>query len=184
MKRSLAVLMSAFAVLGAAPLAAAELKVGVVDLQRLMSEAPQARAAEEALRTEFGPKQKDLETRLATLQAREQQLTRDAATMTELQRSAVEKELRDGYRDLQRIRDEIEDDYTARRDQEQSKLNRALLEEVANFARSGGYDLVLSDGVLFAVNALNVTGPVLQALQNRRAGAPAAAPARPATTTP
>jgi Skp family chaperone for outer membrane proteins len=52
---------------------------------------------------------------------------------------------------------------------------------VQNFARAQGYDLILAEGVLYAAAAYDVTGPVLQALQNRGkapAAAPAAAPAR------
>lgn len=43
-----------------------------------------------------------------------------------------------------------------------------LLEEVQNFAKSNGYDMILADGVLYANPSLDVTGPVLQALQNRK----------------
>jgi hypothetical protein len=43
-------------------------------------------------------------------------------------------------------------------------------------------DLVLADGVLYATQALDVTSPVLQALQASKAVAPAAAPATSASS--
>ena len=81
----------------------------------------------------------------------------------------------------------MQDDFNARRNEEMSKLNRTLAEEVQAFAKAQGFDLILTDGVIYATNALDVTGPVLTALQSRRTGgapaAPAPAPAKPAPAT-
>jgi outer membrane protein len=184
-KRSVVVLLSAAALTGFATLASAEAKIGVVNTSRLMAESPQARAANEAIRAEFAPREKEIQSLAASLKARQDKLVKDAATMSELQRSAADKELRDGQRELQRRQAEVEDDFNARRNEEMSRLNRTLLEEVQTFAKAQGFDLILADGVLYATGALDVTGPVLAALQGRKTGAaPAAAPApRPAPAT-
>jgi outer membrane protein len=179
-KRSVIVLLSAVALTGLAPLAsAAEAKIGFVNTGRLMAEAPQAKAANEAIRAEFAPREREIQTQGTALKAREDKLQKDAATMTEVQRSAAEKELRDGYRDLQLKQSAVQDDFNARRNEELSKLNRVLLEEVQAYGKAQGFDLILSDGVLFVNDAMDVTGPVLQALQNRKPGAAAAKPAAP-----
>jgi len=183
-KRSIPILLSTAALgLFAASTATAEIKIGVVNTARLMQDAPQAKLAIDGIRTEFAPREREIQTTAATLKAREDKLTKDAATMTEVQRAAAEKELRDGYRDLQRKQSEVQDDFNARRNEEMSKLNRTLAEEVQAFAKAQGFDLILTDGVIYATNALDVTGPVLTALQARRPGAaaaPAPAPAKPA----
>jgi outer membrane protein len=183
-KRSVSVLLSTCALaLGVASVANAENKIGYVSTQRLMAEAPQAKAAIALIQAEFAPREKEIQTMTVTLKAREDKLAKDAATMSEVQRSSAEKELRDGYRDLQRKQSEVQDDFNARRNEEMSKLNRTLLEEVQVFAKAQGYDLILADGVIYATNALDVTGPILSALQTRKpgaAGAPAPAAAPPA----
>ncbi len=178
MKRIVSVLLSTCALtLGVASVANAEAKIGYVSTQRLMAEAPQAKSAIALIQNEFAPREKEIQTMTVALKAREDKLAKDAATMSEVQRSAAEKELRDGYRDLQRKQSEVQDDFNARRNEEMSKLNRTLLEEVQAFAKAQGYDLILADGVIYATNALDVTGPILSALQNRKPGAAAAAPA-------
>ena len=187
MKRSIPFMLSTAALgLFAASTATAEIKIGVVNTARLMAEAPQAKLAIDGIRTEFAPREREIQTTAAALKAREDKLTKDAATMTEVQRAAAEKELRDGYRDLQRKQSEVQDDFNARRNEEMSKLNRTLAEEVQAFAKAQGFDLILTDGVIYATNALDVTGPVLTALQARRTGgaaaAPAPAPAKPAAS--
>jgi outer membrane protein len=159
---------------------AAELKIGYVETARLMAEAPQAKAVNDALRSEFGPREREFQAGAAALKAREEKLQKDSATMSELQRSSADKELRDGYRDLQRKQAELQDDLNARQNEEIGRLQRVLRAEVDVFAKAQGYDLVLADGVLFASPAVNVTAPILAALQARKVSAGTPAPAKPA----
>ena len=84
----------------------ADLKIGFVDYGKLMEEAPQAKAALEAIRTEFTPRQRELQTQQSQLKAKEDKLVKDAATLSPDQRSKAEKELRDSARDLARRRSE------------------------------------------------------------------------------
>src|SRR5215813_6856352 len=80
----------------------AELKIGVVDYGRLVEESPQAKVALDSIRNEFTPRQRDLQNQQASLKAKEDKLNKDGATMTQDQRTTAEKDLRDGYRELQR----------------------------------------------------------------------------------
>jgi outer membrane protein len=162
---------------GSASLAHAEIKIGVVDIQRLAAESPQAKAANDALQTEFSARYQELLKQEEALQARQDRLTKDAPTMTELQRSAADKELRDGVRDLQTRRSAFQDDLDARKQDENNKISRVLQEEVAAYAKAQSFDLILADGVLFATGALDVTNAILQSLHKTGAAAPAAAPA-------
>ena len=114
-----------------------------------------------------------------TLVTREDKLNKDRATMTAAQVSAAERELREGLIDLQAKQEKAEDRLNTRRNEEMQKLNRAVLEEVQKYAQANGFDLILADGVLYATAALDITAPVLQALQSRPALAPAPAPATP-----
>ncbi len=186
MKRSVIVMLSVATLTGFASVASAQAKIGVVSTNRLMSDAPQAKAANEAIRAEFAPREREIQTLGLQLKTREEKLAKDQATMTEIQRNSEEKALRDGYRELTLKQETVQEDFNARRNEEMSKLNRTLLEEVQAFAKAQGYDLILADGVLYATGALDVTGPVLEALKNRRpaAAAPAAPAPRPAPATP
>lgn len=172
--------MVAVAALMAAP-AMAEIKIGVLDFGRLMDESPQGKALIESLRSEAAAKQRELQTQAASLQTKRDKLAKDRATMSQDQISRAEKDLRDGERDLARRQAEIQDDFNARRNEEMSKLQRTLIDEVRNFARIQNFDLVLTaDGVIYAGTALDITPGVLQQLNGRN---PSAAP-RPAAPAP
>src|SRR5260370_1667567 len=91
--------VAAVGALSASP-AWAELKIGVVDYGRLVEESPQAKSALDSIRTEFTPRQRDLQNQQASLKAKEDKLQKDAATMSQDQRTNAEKNLRDAYPDL------------------------------------------------------------------------------------
>jgi outer membrane protein len=157
--------------------AMAEMKVGVVNYSRLMQDSPQAKTALDAIRAEFAPREKELQSTQVSLKSKEERMQKDAATMSESQRSNAEKELRDGYRDIARRQQEVQDDFNARRNEEMSRLQRTLVEEVQVYAKAQNFDLVLADGVIYFNNSMDITPAILTALQARRG---AAAPAKPA----
>jgi len=155
----------------------AELKIGVVDYGKLMEESPQAKTVVEAIRTEFTPRQRDLQNQQQTLKAKEERLQKDGATMTEDQRQRSEKELRDGARELARKQQEVQDDFNARRNEEMSRLQRTLIEEVRVYAKAQNFDLVIADGVIYSTSTLDITPAILSVLQSH-------APAAGKTSTP
>jgi outer membrane protein len=156
---------------------AEELKIGVVNYARLMQEAPQAKAVQAALRTEFSGKQRELQTEQQDLKAREAQLERDGPTMSLEQREAAEQQLRDGNRKLSEKVNEYQDDFNARQNEELSKLQKILVEQVQTYAHAQKFDLVLAEGVIYTNPTIDITEPILTALQAR--GASAAATSAP-----
>src|SRR3569833_195141 len=166
----------------------AELKIGVVDYGRLVEESPQAKSALESIRTEFTPRQRDLQNQQASLKTKEDRLQKDGATMTPDQRSNTEKDLRDSYRELQRKQQEVQDDFNARRNEEMSRLQKTLIEQVRIYAKPQNFDLVIADGVIYTTPTIDITPAILSQLQSAPvakspAKAPATAPA-PAPVTP
>jgi Skp family chaperone for outer membrane proteins len=54
-------------------------------------------------------------------------------------------------------------------------MQRALLQEVQAYARTNGFQLVLSEGVLFAADGIDITPQVVAAIKAKAPAAPAAA---------
>jgi outer membrane protein len=144
----------------------AEGKIGIVDFQQLAIESPQGKTIQDAMRAEFAPRQRTLQAQEQSIKAKQEKLQKDGATMTEDQRVRAEKDLRDGMRELQRAEGEFNDDATARRNEELSKLQRTLIEEVRSYAKAQNYDVVLSrDAVVYATQAYDITPAILSALE-------------------
>jgi outer membrane protein len=149
----------------AMPLGAAhaQAKIGVVNVQRLLQEAPQAQAASQALENEFANRRRDLENQQRDLKAREDKLQKDGAVMAEAERRNAEKTLRDGQRDLARKQNEFLEDLNVRRNEALGQLQRTVLQEVQTYAKSANLDVVVADA-LYASPAVDITGQVLAAL--------------------
>ncbi|MFT3905498.1 MAG: OmpH family outer membrane protein [Steroidobacteraceae bacterium] len=162
--------------------ALAELKIGVVDYNRLMKDSPQAKAAQETLQREFSTKQKEMQSQQAALKAKEDKLQKDGATMSADDRAKAEKDLKDGARDYQQRLSNYQEDLNTRQNEELSRLQGALVEEVRKYAQAQKYDLVMAEGVIYSGASLDITEAVLAALQARGVSAAPAAPAK--STTP
>ena len=183
MKRSiwLATMLTVAGAVAMAP-AQADTKIGVVNIDRLIKDSPQGKAVEDALRNDASAKQRELVALQASLKAKQEKLEKDGATMTADQRSKVEKDLRDGNRDLSQKANDYQEELTNRQNEELSRLQNSLVAEVQSYALSQKFDLVIASGVVYAATTLDLTDAVLASLKARAttAPAPAAAPAAPA----
>lgn len=164
-----AILAAAALPLGAAQ---AQAKIGVVNVARLLQEAPQAQAASQALENEFASRRRELENQQKDLKAREEKLAKDGAVMSESDRRSAEKALRDGQRELARKQNEFLEDLNVRRNEALGQLQRTVLQEVQSYAKSVGLDVVVADA-LYASPAVDITAQVLAALQARKGATPA-----------
>jgi outer membrane protein len=158
----------------ALPLGAAhaQAKIGVVNVARLLQEAPQAQAASQSLENEFAARRRDLENQQKDLKAREDKLAKDGAVMSETERRNAEKTLRDNQRELARKQNEFLEDLNVRRNEALGQLQRTVLQEVQTYAKSAGLDVVVADA-LYASASVDITGQVLAALQARKGPGPA-----------
>jgi outer membrane protein len=165
--------------------ASAEIKIGYVDFQKLMTEAPQVKSAMQALQNEFGPRQRELLAMQNDLKARDEKLAKEGAIMAEADRAKAEKALRDQQREFSRKGGEFQDDLSTRKNEEIGKVQRYLLEEIRTYSSAQGFDLVLGEGVFYNKPQLDITAQVLEVLKSKPAtlptapAKPAAAPAKP-----
>lgn len=140
------------------------MKIGFVNVARLLAESPQAAAASRQLDNEFGPRQRELVAKQKTLQERADKLKKDGAVMGAEERRNAEAGLRKDEREFARLADELREDVNRRQNEAIGKLRVDLGTEVAKFARQNGYDLIISDAA-YVDPAIDITAQVLQALQ-------------------
>jgi outer membrane protein len=150
------------------------LKIGVINVGRLLEQSPQAESVTRKLQDEFAPRQRDIQAMQQKLQQQQDTFQKDSAVMGEEERLNLERQIRDGQRDLQRTQNEYLEDLNVRRNEEVGKLQREVLTRVQDYARAQKFDLVLADAI-FVSTAIDITDQVLAMLKT-----PGAAPAAPA----
>jgi outer membrane protein len=174
-----------FRILGLAALAVAacaagtasaqgNLKIGVINVGKLLENAPQSKVVSDKLQKEFEPRQQAIVAKRKKLQDQQDSFQKDQAVMGEEERLNLQRQMQTTQRDLQRDEQEYLDDLNARRNDELGKLQREVLQRVQAYAAAQKYDLVLADAI-YVSGAVDITQAVITALQS--ASPPAAAPA-------
>jgi len=140
--------------------AQAEIKIGVVNIPLLMANAPQAADAKKRLEKEFSPKDKQLLAQQKSIKRLEDKLARDGLTMTETEKRDLERDIISRRRDAQRAQQEFKEDFSIRRNEELGKMQNRIIEAVKTLAKEGNYDLLLTEGVIHASKAVDITDQV------------------------
>ncbi|MDX1592741.1 MAG: OmpH family outer membrane protein [Gammaproteobacteria bacterium] len=147
--------------------ASAELRIGFVNAAKVLEEAPQAAAARDNLQQEFEPRDRELVSMQKEIRALEEKLGRDAAVMSETERRNLERDILNRKRDLKRSQDVFREDFNLRRNEELGKLQRLVVETIRAISKEQNYDLMLTEGVLYASDQVDVTDRVLQKLKEQ-----------------
>ena len=99
----------------------------------------------------------------------EDRLNKDAAIMSEAEQQKLQKDVINMRRDLKRSQDEFREDLTFRRNEELTKIQKQIIQAIQTVAKQNNYDLVLSDGVVFAGTKVDMTDLVVDYMKKQHA---------------
>lgn len=142
----------------------AELKIGFVNIPAVLEKAPQAEKAKKRLEQKFSPRDKQLVAQQKEITTMEEKMTKDAAVMSESEKANLEKEILNKKRDAKRSQQEFSEDFNASRNEELGKLQRHIIEAIREIAKDQNFDLLLTEGVIYANDKIDVTAQVQQKL--------------------
>lgn len=165
LRRILAAFLLGACTLAGAAAAQAQIKVGFVNVPRVLDQAPQARAADQRLEKEFGPRDSEILSMKRELVAMNEKLAKNAAVMSASERQRQDSEIRQLRREIRRLEDEFREDVNLRRSQELGKLQRLVVEVIQELAKAENFDLIISDGVIYAGEKVDITEKVIGRLK-------------------
>lgn len=140
------------------------LKIGAVQVLKVLEQSPQYQAAGKALDKEFEARGKTLIAEQKKIKGLEDKLSKDRAIMSEAELGKLERDILNKKRDLKRDQDEFREDINFRRNEELAKIQKIVFEAVQKVAKENSYDIVLSEGVVFASAKADMTQLVIDAL--------------------
>lgn len=161
MKKKIALFLG---LLLAANVSYAELKIGFVNIPAVLEKAPQAEKAKKRLEQKFSGRDKQLVAQQKEIQTLEERLAKDAAVMSESEKANMEKDLLNKKRDAKRSQQEFSEDFNASRNEELGKLQKHIIEAIREIAKAQNFDLLLTEGVIYANDKIDVTSQVQQKL--------------------
>ena len=142
----------------------AEVKIGFVEIQKILKNAPQTVSANKKLEKEFTKRTAKLKKAVKVIQGKETAFRKDSMTMSDKDRAKKQKEIQSLKIDAQRTEREVREDIDLRRREEIAKVQKLVNVAVENVAKAQGYDLVLYQGVAYAGKKVNITEVVIKAL--------------------
>jgi len=143
---------------------AEELKIGIVDVNKILKDAPQTLSANKKLEKEFSARTEKLKAKITTLQADEKKHQKESLTMSDDQRDKAEKSLQQRRIDIQRNERELREDMDLRRREEIGDLQEKVNVTIDKIAADENYDLILYTGIAFASSKVDMTDQIIKAL--------------------
>ena len=148
----------------ASGLQAAELKVGYVQVDKILQEAPQTAESGKKLEKEFSPRTQELERMQKQIKDIESSLDKDSLTMSETERRNKERDISNLKIEFQRKQRELREDVNLRKNEELGSLQDRINKAVTSVSEAEGYDLVIYGGVAYASKKVDITDKVLKSL--------------------
>ena len=155
---ALALLTSAWSI------GAAEIKVGYVQVDKILQDAPQTAESGKKLEKEFSPRSQELERMQKQIKDLQTSLDKESLTLSESARRDKERDLSNIKIEFQRKQRELREDVNLRKNEELSLLQDRINKAVTTVSEAEGYDLVVYGGVAYASKKVDITDKVLKAL--------------------
>ena len=142
----------------------AELKIGIVDVTKVLKEAPQTISANKKLEKEFGSRTEKLKAKIQALQADEKKYQKEALTLSDDQKDKSEKSIQQRRIEIQRLERELREDMDLRRREEIGDLQEKINLTIDKIAADEKYDLILYNGIAFASANVDITDRIIKSL--------------------
>lgn len=142
---------------------AQEMKIGVVSTERIFREAAPYKAAQVKIEQEFSKRQKELQDLANRLKAMADKLDKDAAVLSDSDRTKRQRELAEVDKDFQRTQREFKEDLNQRRNEEMANVIDRTNKVIKQIAEAEKYDIVLQEAVYISPR-IDITDKVLKAL--------------------
>ena len=141
----------------------AEGKIGFVNSQKILNDAPQAARAKKKIEKDFEKRDQDLQRIAKQLQGMQENLDKNAVTMAESERRTKEREFGELNRDFQRKQREFREDLSQRQNEEMASIFERVNKIIKQIAEAEKYDIIFQEAV-YANPRIDITDKVIKAL--------------------
>jgi Outer membrane protein len=144
---------------------AVDYKIGVVNVQKVLTSIPQTEAATKKLEKEFGSRDRDIGKDNKALEELADRLKKDGAIMSDSERSRVERDIQTKQRDLKRKAEEFQEDLNFRRNEEMQAIQKKIAANVRDYAKENAFDFVLVNSAVYFSDRVDLTGAIVERMK-------------------
>ena len=140
-----------------------ELKIGFVNIDRVLREAPAAMKAGRKLDQEFEKRRQELQLVANDIKSREAALTKKGLSLSNSQRQAMEAEITEISARLERRQQEFQEDIKILQNEETSAILEKANKAIIQIAESEHLDIVFQEAIAVS-NRMDITDKVIKKL--------------------
>ncbi len=171
--KSRLILIVVAALLCLAPVAHAEAKLGIVDVQRVIDESNRGKAARDLLQERFEKEKADLEQRGKAIELFKEDLEKQALVLTPEKRAEKQDELQRRIKEFTRLKKDKQEEFNKKQMQVLREVMGAVMKVIQGYGKEQGYTAIL-DGtqgpVLFVGDGVDITAQIVERFNQSAAG--------------
>ena len=145
---------------------AADLKIGVVSVERILTEAPQVDAVNTSMLEQFGPKRDALQSLEKEITKMQENYKRNELVMTEDKLNESKKDIIGKIQKLKQTEAQLTQEVSTVRNKELGELQQQVRGVIEAIAKEEKYSLILSEGVAYADDKHDITDQVLNKMKS------------------
>ena len=146
-------------------MAAGDLKIGFVSVEKLLTQSPQVDAVNAAMIERFGGKKEELQKLESEIKELQENYKRNELVMTEDKLEELKGKLIGKVQSFKQKEAALGQEVSTMRSQELAILQKSVRDIINTIAKKDNYDLILSEGVVFASDSLDITDVVLEEMK-------------------
>lgn len=146
-------------------MAASNLKVGFVSVEKLLTQSPQVEAVNTAMMERFGGKKQELQDMEKEIKTMQENYKRNELVMTEDKLAELRNKVIAKVQIFKQKEATLNQELSTMRSQELAMLQKSVRDIINVIAKKDKYDLILSEGVVFAADKLDITEAVLKEMK-------------------
>lgn len=147
---------------------ASEIKIGIVNTERILIESAPAVRAQKKIEKEFLPRDQELKNMAAQVKVLQEQLEKEGPIMPETDRRGKERELANLNREYQRAQRQMREDLSLRQNDEFAAIQLNASKVIQAIAEAEKYDLILQlQDSVYRSQRIDITDKVIKALADK-----------------
>ena len=152
----------------AANAVASEVKIGIVNTEKILREAAPAVKALKKIEKEFAPRSQELQKTEKQVKSLQDQLDKDGVTLSETDRRNKERDLANLSREFQRNQRQFREDLSLRQNEESAAILERANKAIQGIAEAEKFDLILQlQDAVYHSSRIDITEKVIKALADK-----------------
>lgn len=152
---------------GSATALTGNIKIGVVNTEKILRESPPAVQAQKKIEQEFMPRDEDIKKMALEAKTLQDKLEKNGIKMEENERRNLERNLANLSREYQRAQRQMREDLSVRQNEEYSIILERTNRAISKIAEAENYDLILQlQDSVYRSQRIDITEKVIKVLDS------------------